>query len=209
MVELRDHCHTHIIPRLRSVIDGADTSGITKAADWKGGGGFRYYRLAPSLLEKDRFGNLIISKEYNAAMLAEAMCKLMGFVYSPSDAVYWQQGRSTETDFIYITTQTLSREQLAKLSDEVGENRSLLVCCSAFRAKADAFPNLTIKKIPQAVLARCEWGKDDYSLNVANLPLAGPAPPETEPLADEPAKDAKNVRRERAEQLAFFGSDGR
>src|SRR3970282_1578449 len=50
--------------------------GITEAAKWKGGGGFRYYRLAPSLLEKDEFGNWVISKEYNPAMLAEAMCKL-------------------------------------------------------------------------------------------------------------------------------------
>ncbi len=78
-------------------------------------------------------------------------------------------GHSTENDFIYVTTQTLTREQLAKLSDEVGDNRSLLICCAAFRGKADAFPNLTVKKIPSAVLAKCEWGHDDYSLNVANL----------------------------------------
>ena len=66
MVELGEHCHTHIIPRMRKVIDGEDPGGITKAVNWQGGGGFRYYRLAPSLLEKDRRGNWIISKEYNA-----------------------------------------------------------------------------------------------------------------------------------------------
>jgi len=55
MVELGEHCHTHIIPRLKKVIDGEDAGGITKAVDWRGGGGFRYYRLAPSLLEKDRW----------------------------------------------------------------------------------------------------------------------------------------------------------
>ncbi len=42
----------------------------TKAVGWKGGGGFRYYRLAPSLLEKDKWGNWVINQEYNAAMLA-------------------------------------------------------------------------------------------------------------------------------------------
>jgi adenine-specific DNA-methyltransferase len=178
MVELGEHCHTHIIPRLKKVIDGEDPGGITKAVGWKGGGGFRYYRLAPSLLEKDRFGNLIISKQYNAAMLAEAMCKLMGFTYAPSEETYWQQGHSTETDFIYVTTQTLTRDHLAALSEEVGKKRSLLICCSAFRGKADAFPNLTLKKIPAAVLHKCEWGHDDYSLNVANLPKA----PEPEPV---------------------------
>jgi adenine-specific DNA-methyltransferase len=46
--------------------------------------------------------------------------------------------------------------------------------CSAFRGKPDRYPNLTIKKIPKAVLNRCEWGKDDYSLQVENLPKAPP-----------------------------------
>lgn len=172
MVELGEHCHTHIIPRLKKVIDGKDPGGITEAAGWKGGGGFRYYRVAPSLLEKDQFGNWVISKEYDACMLAEAICKLEGFVYAPSDEVYWRHGHSTEKDFIYVTTQTLSREQLQKLSDEVGEDRSLLVMCGAFRVKdPEEFPNLTVKKIPKAVLARCEWGRDDYSLEIKNLPL--------------------------------------
>ncbi len=176
MVELGDHCHTHIIPRLKKVIDGEDPGGITKSINWKGGGGFRYYRLAPSLLEKDKWGNWIISKDYNPAMLAEALCKLEGFTYAPSDTVYWQQGRSTESDFIYVTTQTLGPEQLQALSDEVGRERSLLILCSAFRGQPDAWPNLTVKKIPKAVLAKCEWGHDDYSLNVENLPKA-PEPP--------------------------------
>ena len=176
MVELGEHCHTHIIPRLHKVIDGEDEGGITKAVEWKGGGGFRYYRLAPSLLEKDRWGNWVIAKDYNAAMLAEAVCKLMNFTYAPSDSLYWIHGHSSETDSIYVTTQSLTHEQLAAISDDVGENRSLLICCKAFRANPDAFPNLTIKKIPQAVLRKCEWGKDDYSLKVENLPMSGPAP---------------------------------
>ncbi|MFN7842430.1 MAG: site-specific DNA-methyltransferase, partial [Pirellula sp.] len=112
MVELGEHCHTHIIPRLKKVIDGEDKGGVTEACDWKGGGGFRYYKLAPSLLQQDEFGNWIINKKYNAAMLAEALCKLEGFTYAPSETNYWQHGHSTESDFIYVTTQTLSREQL-------------------------------------------------------------------------------------------------
>lgn len=172
MIELGEHCHTHIIPRLKKVIDGQDQGGISKAVEWKGGGGFRYYSLAPSLLEKDKWGNWVISKEYNASQLSQALCKLEGFTYAPSDTLYWQQGFSTETDFIYVTTQSLSSEQLQALSDDVGAERSLLVLCSAFKGNADRFPNLTIKKIPRAVLSKCEWGHDDYSLNVENLPMA-------------------------------------
>jgi len=182
MVELGEHCQTHILPRVKTVIDGSDTGGITEAAGWIGGGGFRYYRLSSSLLEKDKFGNWIISKQYNAAMLAEAMCKFEGFTYAPSDTEYWMHGYSTERDFIFVTTQTLTRDQLQKLSDEVGANRSLLVCCSAFRVKdVSQFPNLTIKKIPKMVLNRCEWGRDDYSLEIRSLPDA-PPPPKPAPV---------------------------
>jgi adenine-specific DNA-methyltransferase len=172
MVELGEHCHTHIIPRLKKVIDGQDPGGITEAVDWKGGGGFRYYRLAPSLLEKDKWGNWVINKEYNAAMLAEALCKLEGFTYAPSDTEYFIHGHSTETDFIWVTTQNLGHEQLAALSEDVGSNRTLLILCSAYRADVKQFPNLTVKKIPNAVLSKCEWGHDDYSLQVENLPSA-------------------------------------
>jgi adenine-specific DNA-methyltransferase len=174
MVELGEHCHTHIIPRLKKVIDGEDTSGISEAVRWKGGGGFRYYRVAPSLLEKDKWGNWVINSTFNPAMLAEAVCKVEGFTYAPSDSLYWLHGRSTERDFIYVTTQTLTHEQLQQLSDEVGTERSLLVMCAAFRGKAESFANLTIKKIPKGVLTRCEYGKDDYSLRVENLPKAPP-----------------------------------
>lgn len=190
MVEMGEHCHTHIIPRLKRVIDGTDPGGITEVANWTGGGGFRYYRLAPSLLERDRWGQWVISKEFNAAMLAEAACKLEGFTYAPSDTIYWQHGKSTERDFIYVTTQQLSADQLAQLSDEVGAERSLLVLCAAFRAPKGAsvrYPNLTVKKIPKQVLSRCEWGHDDYSLKVENLPKAPPAPL-ARPKADKPDK---------------------
>lgn len=170
MIELGDHCHTHIIPRMKKVIDGQDPGGVTEVTSWKGGGGFRYFKLAPSLLMQDKWSQWVISKEYNASMLAEALCKLEGFRYEPSDSIFWMQGCSTETDFLYCTTQTLSVEQLNQISEEVGDGRTLLVLCSAFRGKSDNWPNLTVKKIPKAVLHKCEWGHDDYSLKVENLP---------------------------------------
>ena len=175
MAELGDHCRTHIVPRMQAVVEGRDESGVTKAVAWKGGGGFRYYRLAPTLMKQDAFGNLVINPAYNPEMLAQAVCQLMGFRYAPSEQHYWQHGRATERDFIYVTTTSLTHAQLRAISEDVGSARSLLVCCKAFDADPDAFENLTIKKIPQAVLAKCEWGRDDYSLRVADLPDAAPA----------------------------------
>ncbi len=190
MVELGEHCHSHIIPRLQKVIGGADKGGVTDATGWKGGGGFRYFRLAPSLLERDKYGNWVISKDYNPAMLAEAMCKHLGFTYAPSEADYWNHGHSTETDFIYVTTQKLTHDALRRISEDVGPDRTLLVCCKAFSSNTDRFDNLTVVKIPQSILKKCEWGRDDYSLAIAKLPEAAddaeeddaPPPSKTLPL---------------------------
>ncbi|KYK96269.1 type III DNA modification methylase [Aggregatibacter actinomycetemcomitans serotype d str. SA3733] len=204
MVELGEHCHTHIIPRLQKVIDGEDQGGISKAVNWQGGGGFRYFRLAPTLIVNDKWGNQIINPDYNPEMLAEALAKLEGFTYMPSENLWWQHGYSSESDFIYVTTQTLTAEQLQALSDEVGANRSLLICCSAWRGitaekAAERFLNLSLKKIPKMILARCEWGHDDYSLNVANLPMAETEPEKTprssenKPAAKTKAKKAKSA----------------
>lgn len=150
---------------------------------WFGGGGFRYYELGPSLIEEDKWGNPIISKEFDPPKLTQAMCKLEGFDYAPDTDTYWMQGRSSETDFIYVTSQTMSKAALSKLSDEVGDNRSLLVCCPSFRAKEGDFPNLTLKKIPKAVLKKCEWGRDDYSLQIQELPAAPTVNAEAEAAA--------------------------
>ena len=202
MVELEETCHTHIVPRLKKVIDGEDAGGITKTVNWKGGGGFRYYRLGPSLIVEDEWGNPVINSEFNAAMLAEAMCKLEGFEYAPSEDVYWIQGKSTETDFLYVTTQFMSRDMLNRLSDEVGPERSLLICCSAFRCDPTQFPNLTIKKIPKAVLKKCEWGHDDYSLEIKNLPKAPPEPEEQ--TEDTPAKPRRKFGKGNPAQTILF-----
>ena len=176
MVELGEHCHSHVIPRLQKVMDGNDANGVTESQNWKGGGGFRYYKLAPSLLANDKWGNWVINKEYDANQLAAAVCKHEGFTYSPSETEWWSHGYSTETDFIYVTTQTLTEDQLLALSEDVGTDRTLLVCCSAFKASAailtDKLSNLTLKKMPHALLSKCEWGKDDYSLNISKLPVA-------------------------------------
>ena len=134
MVELGEHCHTHIIPRLQKVIDGEDKGGISETVNWHG----RRIPILPTrakLAAEGAYGQWIISKEYNAAMLAQAVCKLEGFTYAPSDAIYWQHGHSTERDFIYVTTANLNHEQLQQLEDEVGAERSLLVFCTAFRGQ--------------------------------------------------------------------------
>lgn len=170
-IELGNHAYTHCVPRLKKVTDGTDQGGISKAQNWSGGSGFKFYELAPSLLKEDKFGNPVINKEYNADMLAAAMAKQEGYTYQPDAEVYWKQGYGSETDYIYSTTQFMTVEALAAIHETMAEGESLLVCCTSFQKECkQAFPNISIKKIPQMLKDRCEFGKDDYSLNIIELP---------------------------------------
>lgn len=202
MVELGEQAKTHIAPRMRQVIDGSDKGGVTEISGWDGGGGYRFFRLAPSLLQKDVWGNWIISKDYNAEMLAEAMCKHFNYVYSPSEEAYWMHGQASENAFIYVTTASLTFDQLRAISDEVGEDRSLLICCMAYEAQGEALDNLTLKKIPRVVLDRCEWGKDDYSLRIDALPMAE----EEDEILEAPAPK-KTERADKAATADLFGAE--
>lgn len=179
-IELGNHAYTHCYPRLKMVTDGTDQGGISKAQNWKGGSGFKFYELAPSLLKQDKFGNLVINKEYNADMLAAAMAKQEGYTYQPDTALYWKQGRSSEHDYIYTTTQFLTVESLDAISETMQEGESLLICCTAFQKECvHHAANITVKKIPQMLLGRCQFSKDDYSLNIIDMP----------PLDDESDED--------------------
>lgn len=171
-VELGDQALTHCIDRLKNIIDNKDQTGITKSVNWKGGGGFKFYTLAPSLLGQDKFGNWVISKEYNANTLAAAMAKQEGFKYQPNEVCYWKQGQSSEQDFIFTTTQFLTVETLDNIKEEMLPGETLLLCCKSFQKECRGrFNNITIKKIPQMLLGRCEFGKEDYSLNIVNIPM--------------------------------------
>lgn len=181
-VELGEHCYTHCKTRLDKVINGDDQGGISKAVNWQGGGGYKFYELAPSLLNKDSYDNWVINKKYNADMLASAMAKQEGFRYNPDSDLYWKQGQSTEQDFIFTTTEFLTQEHMEHIHSQMKEGESLLICCKAFNANDSLYPNITVKKIPQVLMGKCEFGKDDYSLNIINIPMEehdGDSPEET------------------------------
>lgn len=171
-IEFGEHASTHCQPRLKKVIDGKDGLALSKVLGWNGGGGFKFYDLAPSLLRQDKFGNWVIEAKYNAHMLAAAMAKQEGFHFEPDSEVFWKQAKSTEKDFLFTTTQFLTLEMLDSIHSEMQPEESLLIACKAYYESCDGkYSNITIKKIPQILLGRCEYGKDDYSLNIINVPI--------------------------------------
>lgn len=169
-VEMGDHAYTHCKVRLDKVIDGSDQGGITKSANWKGGGGYRFYELAPTLVVTDKFGNPVINKEYNADMLAAAMALQEGFTYCPDDTFYWKQGKN-ENAYIFTTTSHVTADYLASIHSEMQDDEYLVIACKTYDSGIEKlFKNITVKKIPQVLLGRCEFGKEDYSLNIVNMP---------------------------------------
>lgn len=169
-IELGQHCYTHCMPRLQKVIDGAD-DGISPLVDWKGGGGYKFYELAPTLIVKDQYGNPVFSDKYNATMLTAAVAKINGFFYAPDPEVYWKQGFSQDNSFIYVTTQYLTATMLDSIARELGPMERLLVCAPAFDVGiGKRYDNINVRKIPASVLEKCEFGVDNYNLNIVNPP---------------------------------------
>lgn len=51
-IEMGEHAATYCVPRLHKVIEG-EQGGISQAVGWKGGGGFRFYRLGPPVFDEE------------------------------------------------------------------------------------------------------------------------------------------------------------
>lgn len=166
-IEMGEHAYSHVHKRMKAVIDGTDQGGISKAVDWKSGGGFKFYELAPSFVTIDEFGNPVIDSYYNDTKLIHAMCKLMNYTFAPSPKDYWKQGKGQGNNHIYVTTQMLSVAMVQQIVRHLGTNETLLICPKKFEPgceKVDA--RITIKKIPQSILKACHYGKKEYLLPI-------------------------------------------
>ena len=171
-VEMGEHAYTHCKVRLDAVIAGQDALGITKAVNWQGGGGYRFYELAPSLINKDVFDEFVINEEYDADMLAAAVALHEGFNYQPDDKLFWKQSVGNEKSYLFVTTRHLNSTYLDAIKDTMEDGEYLIIACRSFDYGLEkAYDNITIKKIPQMLLKRCEFGKSDYNLNIVHPPV--------------------------------------
>jgi len=171
-IELGEHCYTQCMPRLKNVIDGNDTSGITKAVNWNGGGGYRFYELAPTLINKDIFDEAVINPNYNPDMLAAAVAMHEGFIYKPSNVCFWKQSIGNENSYLYVTTKFIDDNIVQNILMEMDENEYLVIACTSYdKELKNKYNNIKIKKIPEMLLKKCEFGKDNYNLNIINPPV--------------------------------------
>ncbi len=171
-VEMGDHAYTHCKYRLDKVIVGEDDSGITKSIHWKGGGGYRFFELAPTLINTDSFGEPVINSEYSADMLAAAVALHEGFEYQPDSGLFWKQSVGNEKSYLFVTTRHMNSTYLDSIKDTMDDDEYLIIACRSFDAGLDrAYKHISLKKIPQMLLARCEFGRTDYNLNIIYPPV--------------------------------------
>lgn len=153
-IEMGEQAYTHCKVRLDNVIEG-EQGGISKEVEWKGGGGYKFYELAPSLLVKNkRLPIYQINPEYTFEMLCEAICKIEGFKYKP-DGVY--HGHSSENRFIHITKEFVNGEYIRSIATTLGENQSLLIYSTKVQSDLRVPDNIEVKRIPKDLLDKCTF----------------------------------------------------
>ena len=168
-IEMGDHAYTHCKVRLDKVIAGEDPGGITKTQKWQGGGGYHFYELASTLINNDAFGEAVINPDYDADMLAAAVALHEGFTYQPDSKLFWKQAIGNEGSFLFTTTRHLTSDYLDGIASSMANGEYLVIACRSFDKGLDkVYGNITIKKIPQMLLDRCEFGKSDYNLNIVH-----------------------------------------
>lgn len=171
-VEMGDQAYSHCKVRLDNVIDGSDKTGISKSVDWQGGGGYRFYELAPTLINEDSFGEPVINKEYSPEMLASAVALHEGYTYEPSDELFWKQSKGNEKSFLFVTTRFIDQDYLARIKETMQDDEFLIIACKSYEAACESqFKNIKIKKIPNMLLSKCEFGREDYNLNIISPPV--------------------------------------
>lgn len=154
-IELGNHCYTLCKKRLDRVINGNDNAGVSKQYNWKGGGGYHFYELAPSLLVKnDKLPIYQINPSYTFEMLCEAVCKIEGFCYKPQDVFH---GYSSEKRFIHITTEFINAGYIKSLSARLVESQSLLIYGTKMQSDMVLPDNIEVKKIPKDLLEKCDF----------------------------------------------------
>lgn len=154
-IELGEQAYSHCKPRLDRVIDGNDLGGISKIVDWQGGGGYHFYELAPSLLVKnDKLPIYQINPEYTFEMLCEAICKIEGFKYNPTDVFH---GHSSERRFIHVTKEFVNVSYLKSIASHLDIGQSLLVYGLTIQSDMKLPNNIEVKKIPKDLLDKCDF----------------------------------------------------
>jgi len=158
-IELGEHAMTHCVPRLKKVIEG-EQGGVSESANWKGGGGFRFYKLGPPVFDSEgrinpeiRFAHLaahIWFSETHTAMLKKARSPLLGI---HNGTAYYLLFNGILGDKRQDHGNVLTAKTLAQLTPHIGPK---VIYGEACRLGSERLKDLGIifKQTPYDVKAR-------------------------------------------------------
>jgi adenine-specific DNA-methyltransferase len=148
-----DNLDTYVVPRLTKVVAGEDGGGITEAAEWRGGGGFRIFNVAPSMFAAEEGGVFLADWAANSK-LAEATAAQLGYDYSPEPPFAGRKGRTR----LAVVDGLVNEPVVRLLIEALGDDEKLVVCGTATDTAVGAVlrelrTGSTVRKIPQSILA--------------------------------------------------------
>ena len=169
-IEIGEHAYTHCKVRLDKIMAGDNYGGLPVDM-FTQKQGYKFFELAPSLMQLDEFGEYVTNKEYNEEMLAQAVALHKGFNYAPDEEIFWKQSTGAERVFLYVTTQHVSGNFVASIHGTMNNDEFLIIACKSYDSGVQKlFKNIKIEKIPQAILEKCDYGRENYNLNVTEMP---------------------------------------
>lgn len=149
MVEIRkDMIREKALKRMKNVVHG-DTTGISKEVGWKGGGGFKFYKLGEPLIikHKDYPSIKIINPKYYNTALIKVICNLEGFRFRKDDKLLHGVNK-LGNKYAHITEQYVSQSYVDLLKSKLVDNEEMIVYCFNYDERITLPSNMIIKKLP-------------------------------------------------------------
>ena len=170
-IEMGEQAYSLCKTRIDNVINGLDKTGVTNESNWQGGGGYKFYELAPTLIKVDDFGQEIINPAYNAEMLAAAVALHEGYKYDPNPNCFFKQSNNGNSSYLFVTTNHVDSKLINNIKLNLKDGEFLLIVCKSYDPSCNDAKNIIIKKIPQSLLNKCDFGVDNYNFNIINPPI--------------------------------------
>jgi adenine-specific DNA-methyltransferase len=160
MVEIGSHSDKIIIPRLQRIINGNDESGVSKAVNWEGGGGFKYYLLGNSLIHEKDMNWVLRAEEMAEAIFLHFQYKQVKAEWLEKENMYLGRHHfalyhfalsfaSRETKFL---TEDLYEKIIAGLDKEKFKHLTIFTNVAVTVPPKSLDDRVFIKKIPAAIL---------------------------------------------------------
>lgn len=149
MIEIRkEMIKEKALKRMKNIIKGEQT-GISKEVGWKGGGGFKFYKLGEPVIVKHKDYpsiKLINPKYYNTALI-KVICNLEGFKFRKKDKLLHGVNK-LGNKYTHITEQYVSQGYIDLLKSKLTDNEEIIIYCFNYDEKVVLPFNMIIKKLP-------------------------------------------------------------